>query len=48
VEIALVLLCLEEQLYETLKNAEPLSVDDVLERIKTSSPTSEGRTLHVG
>ncbi len=35
VEIALVLSCLEKQLYETLKNAEPSSVDDVLEGFKT-------------
>jgi hypothetical protein len=48
VEIALVLSCLEKQLYETLKNAEPLSVDDVLEGFKTTSLTSEGRTLHMG
>lgn len=48
VEIALVLSCLEKQLYETLKNVEPSSVDDVLEGFKTSSLTSEGRTLHVG
>jgi hypothetical protein len=36
VEIALVLSCLEKQLYETLKNGEPSSVDDVLEGFKTS------------
>jgi hypothetical protein len=36
VEIALVLSCLAKQLSETLKNAEPSSVDDVLEGFKTS------------
>jgi hypothetical protein len=45
VEIALVLSCLEKQLYETLKNAEPSSVDNVLEGFKTSSLLKGGHCM---